>query len=261
MPALHELQRQVMDALLQRGDAGAATALLRPTPGLDAARRLQLYRNNLFESLTAALAAVYPVVQELVGEDFFRAMARRFIPRFPSRSGNLHDFGAELPDFLRGFGPAAGLPYLPDVAALEWAAHAVYHEAPVPALTLAQLAALPAEAQAALRLQLQPCARLLASGWPVLDLWQAHQGGAVVMESIDLHGGVRLLVAQRALEVEFQRLDAGEYRWLRALEDGEPLTEACARALEADAGFDLATVLARHLALENFRALDRGDPP
>ena len=107
MPALHELQRRVMDALLHPGEDAAAAALLRPSPGLDAARRLRLYRNNLFESLTAALAAVYPVTQQLVGEDFFRALARRFIPAFPSRSGNLHDFGAELPAFIRGFEPAA----------------------------------------------------------------------------------------------------------------------------------------------------------
>jgi hypothetical protein len=264
MPAaLHELQRRVMDALLQRGDATAAAALLRPTPGLDAARRLQLYRNNCFESLTAALGAVYPVVRQLVGEEFFRALARRFIPAFPSRSGNLHDFGAELPDFLRGFAPAASLPYLPDVAALEWACHAVYHEAPLPALSLDALAALTAQQQAALRLDLQPCARLLASGWPVLALWQAHQGEAEDgLEAIDWQGGgTRLLVAQRELEVEFRLLGLGEHAWLQALHDGQTLAAACGLALKADPGFELPAVLMRHLELASFRALEpQGDP-
>jgi hypothetical protein len=244
-----------MDALLQRADPAAAAALLRPTPGLDAARRLQLYRNNLFESLTAALAAVYPVVRQLVGDDFFRALARRFITAFPSRSGNLHDFGAELPAFLRGFEPAAGLPYLPDVAALEWACHAVYHEAPVAALALPALAALSAEEQAALRLRLQPCARLVASDWPVLDLWRAHQGGGVDgLDTIDWQRGTRLLVAQRALEVEFRLLAVGEYAWLRALRDGQTLAAACALGLEVDAGFELPAVLLRHLELGSFCA-------
>lgn len=262
MPALHELQRQVMDALLQRGDPAGALALLRPTPGLDAARRLQLYRNNLFESLTAALGAVYPVVQQLVGEDFFRALAGHFIPAFPSRSGNLHDFGAELPAFLRGFEPAATLPWLGDVAALEWAIHAVYHEAPLPALALPALAALDAHAQAALRLRLQPCARLLASSYPVLQLWQAHQPHTEVMlEAVDWRQGTRVLVAQHALEVAFCPLADGEDAWLRALDDGQPLAQACARALEADPGFDLPTVLLRHLQLQTFRALDQGDTP
>ncbi|WP_157266794.1 HvfC/BufC N-terminal domain-containing protein [Azohydromonas aeria] len=263
MPALLETQRRVMDSLLQRGDPADAAALLRPTPGLDAARRLQLHRNNLFESLTAALAAVYPVTLQLVGEAFFRAMARRFIPQFPSRSGNLHAFGAELPDFIRGFEPAAAVPYLPDMAALEWALHAVYHAAPQPALDLPALAALDAGRQAALTLQLQPCARLLASSFPVLPLWQAHQGGAAGgLDAIDWREGARLLVAQRALEVEFQRLGAGELAWLRALDAGEPLGAACGLALEAEAGFDLPAVLLRHLELGTFRALDcEGDTP
>jgi hypothetical protein len=262
MPALHELQCQVMDALLQRGDATAATALLCPAPGLDAARRLQLYRNNLFESLTAALATVYPVVQQLVGEDFFRAMARRFIPAFPSRSGNLHDFGAELPDFIRGFRPAASLPWLPDMAALEWAIHAVYHDAPRPALELHELTALDANAQAALRLRLQPSAHLLASNHPLLQLWQAHQPGTdLMLEAVDWCCGERLLVAQRELEVEFLRLSDGEYRWLQALRNGEPLARACTLALEADPGFDLPMVLLRHLRLQTFQAVDQGDAP
>lgn len=266
MPALHELQRRVMAALLHPTDPQAqadAAALLRPTPGaLDAARRLQLYRNNLSESLTAALAAVVPVVQQLVGEAFFRAMAQRFIRRFPSRHGNLHAFGAELPRFLRDFEPAASLPCLPDLAALEWAVHAVYHEAPVPALTLQALAALDAGAQAALRLRLQPSARLVASDHPVLQLWQAHQpAAALALEDVDWRRGTRVLVAQRALEVEFQMLSDGELRWLQALQGGATLAEACAPALAADAGFDLAAVLMRHLELGNFQALPQGAPP
>lgn len=263
MSALHELQRRVMAALLHPADPQAqadAAALLRPTPGgLDAGRRLQLYRNNLSESLTAALAAVFPVVRQLVGEPFFRGLARRFMERFPSRSGNLHAFGAELPRFLRDFEPAASLPYLPDMAALEWAMHAVYHEAPAPGLTLQALAALDAEAQAALRLRLQPTARLLASDFPVLQLWQAHQPGtALALEDIGWQQGTRVLVAQRALEVEFHLLSEGEFLWLQALEGGAALGEACASALEADAEFNLPAVLMRHLALENFQALPKG---
>ncbi|HLD13305.1 MAG TPA: DNA-binding domain-containing protein, partial [Burkholderiales bacterium] len=36
-----------------------------------AARHLQVYRNNVFESLVGALKAVYPVVERLVGTGFF----------------------------------------------------------------------------------------------------------------------------------------------------------------------------------------------
>src|SRR5689334_21117181 len=82
---------------LRERQRGFAAALLgtAAVPG-----GLQVYRNNVFASLTEALAAVYPVVKRLVGEPFFNQLARRFIRRHPSRSGNLHDFGAELPAFI-----------------------------------------------------------------------------------------------------------------------------------------------------------------
>ncbi|MEO8121927.1 MAG: DNA-binding domain-containing protein, partial [Rhodoferax sp.] len=46
--------------------------------GSDPGTRFAVYRNNVMVSLIDALADTYPVVQELVGEEFFRAMARVF---------------------------------------------------------------------------------------------------------------------------------------------------------------------------------------
>ena len=66
---------------------------------------------------------MYPTVEQLVGAPFFRYAAHEFILAHPSKSGNLHDFGEDLPGFLAGFEPARALAYLPDCARLEWAWH------------------------------------------------------------------------------------------------------------------------------------------
>ena len=252
MPALPETQTRVMDALLLHGGATAtanATALLRSTATLSARQRLQVYRNNMVESLVAALAAVYPVVSRLVGNGFLRHAAKAFVGAHPSRSGNLQDFGGELPAFLRVWLPASELPYLPDVAALEWALHRAYHEAELPALALERLAQVPAADQGGLRLRLQPSTRFVASRYPVLKIWQANQpevldeGSTISLDE----GGVDLLVVQHALEIEFRLLGRAEGGWLRALADGATLAEATRRALDDDPAFDLLAVLARHL--------------
>ncbi|CAN7752013.1 DNA-binding domain-containing protein [Variovorax sp. LjRoot290] len=248
MLALPDIQARVMDALLLRGGA-AATALVRPTEPLSARQRLQVYRNNMFESLIAALGAVYPVVARLVGTGFFRHATKACISAHPSRSSNLQDFGGEFPGFLRAYPPAADLPYLPDVAALEWALHRAYHEAELPALALERLAQVPAAEQAGLRLRLQPSARFVASRYPVLRIWQANQPEALddgSTISLD-EGGVNLLVVQHALEIEFRLLSLAESRWLCALADEASLADATRRALDADPAFDLMAVLARHL--------------
>ena len=256
MPSLHDTQALVMGALL-RGDASHDVAtLLRSSPGMAAGRRLQVYRNNLYASLGSALAAVYPVVARLVGDAHFRQLARAYVARHPSTSGNLHAFGDRLPAFMRTQPSLGALPYLADVAALEWAGHEVYHESDGTDFDTISFAQVPAEAQSRIRLHLQLATRFVASPYPVLAIWQANQSNddqGVTPVALD-EGGVRLLVARTGFEVEFRVLEPAEDRWLRALAEGRTLPVALQAALDVDAGFDLGATLGRHLALGSFRS-------
>ncbi|MBL8471534.1 MAG: putative DNA-binding domain-containing protein [Rhodocyclaceae bacterium] len=257
MSALRELQLQVFDTLFRRGE--------RPLPalrenGLAPARRLQIYRNNMVVSLSDALAAVYPVVVKLVGEDFFRHCARSFIPLHPSRAGHLQPFGREFADFLAQFEAAAGLPYLPDVARLEWAWHQVFHAAAAPPLDLARLAAVPEEAREALQFRLQPAARLIDSPFPVLAIWETNQDAYAGDATVDLDaGGQQVLVIQRALEVELYELGRAEHGLLAALAAGATLAGAAEAAFAIDAAFDFAAVFGRQLALGSLADLEPAD--
>jgi len=249
MHRLRDVQACVMDALVGRSDGREATALLRTNRLPPAHRRLQVYRNNVFAVAQSALGAVYPVVARLVGEDFFRMAAGAYLRLHPSRSGDLHQFGGQLPDFLRDYAPAAGLPYLADVAWLEWAYHHAYHEAQRPAFERSRLAQVPPAEQGRLRFNLQPSASVVSSAYPILKIWQANQPGATGIDStirLD-EGGADLLVIQNDLEIEFRILGAAERCWLDRLAAGGSLAEASGAALDQDPSFDLAAALARHL--------------
>jgi hypothetical protein len=223
MRSLRETQSAFADAILM-GRGG---------------ERLQVYRNNVFVSLRQALADVYPVVRRLVGEEFFNQLARRFVREYPSRSGNLHDFGSELARFLEKLPDLSELPYLPDVAALEWALHEVLHAAeaaPVDFSTLAD----PENA----RLAPHPAARLIASRYPILAIWEANQDEEV--PSVDLAaGGDWLIVFRDGLEQRIFRCTAGEFALLGALAQGTTLGEACEAALAAEPRLDLAAAMGR----------------
>ena len=261
MLSLHDTQALVSDALLRGDGTPAVAGLLRAGRGVAPERRLHVYRNNLFASLGAALEAVYPVSARLLGQRFFRQLARAYIVKHPSTSGNLHAFGAHLPAFVRKQSSLAALPYLADVAALEWAHHEVYHEADEQVLDTAALANVAADAQGRIRLHLQLASRFVASPFPVLAIWQANQAAsddAVAPVSLE-RGGVRVLVARSNLEVEFRLLGRAEDRFLRALAEGQPLAAAVAAALAADPRFDLGVTLARHVALGTFRAWSLAD--
>jgi hypothetical protein len=255
MPSLHETQALLMRAVRGGAMSPAVLTLLRDGAGATAERRLRIYRHNHCAGLVSALEAVYPVVARLVGRDCFRRIGRLYIDRHPPATGHLHPFGQRLPQFLRTEPALQGLPYLGDVAALEWAMHEVYHEADGVALDAAALAPVPAEAQTRLCLHLQLASRFVASPYPVLAIWRANQAAAdALVDPVSLaDGGDRLLVARGAFEVEMRVLGAAEDRWLRALAEGRHLAGAVQAALAVDAGFDLGAVLCRHLALGSFR--------
>src|SRR3990167_7733275 len=75
--------------------------------GSDPATRFAVYRNNVTVSLIDALADTFPVVQALVGEEFFRAMARVSVRATPPRSRLMAFYGHDFADFVSAFPPVA----------------------------------------------------------------------------------------------------------------------------------------------------------
>jgi pyruvate/2-oxoglutarate dehydrogenase complex dihydrolipoamide acyltransferase (E2) component len=243
MPALRELQQAVARALLDEAAEGAALALI-AADRTSAAERLAIHRNNLFASLTEALAAAFPAVRRLVHPRFFAYAAHEFIRARPPRRAVLAEFGADFADFLAGFPPCRALAWLPDVARLEWLMHhaaTAADRAPIAADALAGIAA--AEAPR-LVLALQPALGLLESPFPVDRIWRANRAESPSGATVDLAaGGVRLQVDRRGGEVMLTSLDAASFAFRSAVLSGAPLATAAAAALAREAGFDLAAAL------------------
>lgn len=239
MPALPELQRAFAKAVFAE-DAIEIHRAIRA--GRFAPERyLQIYRHNIFASLSQAMKDVYPVVTRLVGEGFMDYATDQFIRRHAPHSGNLHDFGSEFSAFLREFPPAHELTYLPDVARLEWAYHVAFHAADAQAHAAEHLRAMDPAHYGTLRFMLHPSAQLIASDYPILRIWEANQPDVDGEDRIDLDdGGVDVLVIRRRTTVELQSLSPGEHAMLSAMARGEPFAQACEAALAAEADFALS---------------------
>lgn len=211
--------------------------------GGNAERRFSVYRNNVHASLVNVLAGRFPVSQKLVGQEFFRAMARVFVGKTPPASALLLNYGGEFPDFVAGFPAACAVPYLSDVARLEWAWHSAYHAADAAPLSPEDLAVLgDGVAQAALRLH--PSLRFVRSDYPVVTIWElAARDGEDEPVRLPANGEDALVLRPR-LDVEVRRLPEGGAAFVAALQKGTRLTEAAEIALAMAPGFDLAANLA-----------------
>lgn len=224
MPGLAELQQELVAALLD-GDDTVSDRLL-GDPALDVQGRLAVYQGSVRGALSRALTQVYPVLQRLVGARFFDAMAGRYLAAHPSTSPDLHDFGGQLAPFLASFAPAAALPYLPDVARLEWAWHRVFHAAdPDPGLP-AGFGDRDEDALAALPLALSPALRLVHSDYPVDQIWRANQPEQEEPPAVHLdEGPVWLVVSRGGGLPEIENLNPRDWQLLDAIADSACLDD------------------------------------
>jgi hypothetical protein len=148
------------------------------------ASRFDVHKRHFLRSLTAALEKTFPGIVNLVDIRFFGFAADAFVRAYPPKSPCLFEYGAELPGFLQRFPPCAQLPYLGDVARLEWAMHEVFHaeeERPI---------------------------RILSSRWPIDAIWRLAIG--CTEDPVDMHaGGVDLVVYRDGDEVKFKQISPG----------------------------------------------------
>lgn len=234
MSELAALQRSFGEAIASADKANEAKALFRGRPET-ALARLAVYRGNVVGACTKALAGAYPIVAKIVGESFFEGLAREYLRRFPSESGDLNEFGARLAGFVAQFPHTQDLPYLPDVARMEWLVHRAYYagDGAGPGLRLAP------------GLCLWSGLALLASRWPLARIWEVHQDDYEGEFSVDLEAGPeRILIHRPQFRVRVGALSAGSYRFLERCGAGATLGAALEAALVAEPGFDLGAALA-----------------
>lgn len=238
----------------QRAFAAALIDTRQPCPeglcsanGADPASRFAVYRNNVQSSLINALGDSYPVVAQLVGEEFFRAMAAIFVQQQPPQSPLMSRYGETFAHFIAAFEPASGVPYLADVARLEHLRTLAYHAADALPVCPEKITAALADAQtlSELRLQLHPSLHLLDSAYAVVAIWGAHQHDAS-LAGISLDQGQHALILRNGLDVEVFALEPGASVFIRNLIDGQPLLAAAENSPEFDLAQTLGLLIARN---------------
>ena len=214
-------------------------------------KRLNIYRNNVFSNYRSALEAIYPAIFSLVGADYFRAAAYRYIERYPSYSGDIHHYGAQFAELLSGLPGSADLAYLPDVARLEWSIHTAFHAADAERLDLSRLQSITPDDYSRLCFVLNPAARLLKSDFPIRKIWQVNLPDYHGDQRVELNeGGEYLLIMRRNFVMKVEAISPAASAALDAFQRKEKFDHATDRALSHDPKFDLGEFLQRFISNE-----------
>ena len=247
MPELFDFQSDFAAALRDRQRTPAMQRWLAGDVDL-VERRMAIYRANMAAAADKALSSAYPVIRQVVGDEFFHGLAREYQRGTPSASGDLTDFGATFDAFVSAFEHTRSLPYLPDLARLEWAVHRAGGAADAPDWDAGALATVEPEQQAEIRFAWSPGLAVVESAHPVVRIWTIHQPGYGGEFSVDWNRADTALVARDGFAVVVTECGAADATFIRASLAGAPLGDAVAAALATHPDFDLGALLGRALA-------------
>jgi Putative DNA-binding domain len=209
----------------------------------DPVSRFAIYRNNTFISLTESLKANFPVTVMLVHERFFHWVAQEFIRQHPPEAARLSSYGAKLPAYLAGLPACRSVPYVAEIARLEWAIGTSLHAEERDSCSIETLSHLGGEVGDA-RLILQPTLQLIPARWPIIDIWNAHQRGLVELPDVIVRRATYVQVTRIADRIRLSPLSAGRGAFRRRLARGLSLNAAIHLAVSRDRSFTPGAELA-----------------
>jgi hypothetical protein len=202
------------------------------------AQNMRLYQQNVLVHLIKALRNTYPLILRLVGDDFFQITAKAYIKQYPSRSGDLNDYGEYFSDFLAEYQPLKDLIYLAEVAQFEWTCHVLLSASSPGRMDVFILKNLHPDQYEQIHFQLHPACKVMKFYYPMLRIIELCEGN--VDDTIDLgEEGIHLLIIRRHLDISLIPLTDGEFTFLSAIQENKSLAEALSASLEVDPMFSL----------------------
>lgn len=203
------------------------------------AHHIEIYRHNVQQTLLNLLAEIYPLISKLVGNDYFVMLAKEYTELYPSRTGNLHEYGHYFNDFIADHASLKHLPYLSEVAYFEWTCHNLFFTADAPTLDLTTLRQVTEDQYQNLHVCLNPALALIKFYYPILDIIELCQTNH--NKEVNLNkGDTFLLMLRSENKIKLQALPQADFYFLCQLQDGATLGTALATAQTYSEDFDLA---------------------
>lgn len=224
---LAEIQRAFLESTLsENAETGAALVpYLEPAGQLTVEQALAVYRNNGLSARTRALAEAYPVLKAILSDHYFRQAARKYARSHRPDSADLNRYGESFAGFLdllmRERAELNVLPYLSDLARLEWAWHRSFLATEPACFDLPAFAVLPQSEYETLRFVLHGSLSLLSSPYPVLEIWNEHRYGGKPGSVTGLTDPQRLVIAHTGDASAAEEVSPSVFRILVLIRQGK----------------------------------------
>ena len=241
---LTEDERMREQTLDGRSTQKIAEEIVKPNDRLTSVERLEIYNRVYWFRLLSSLADDFPGLRAVIGQEKFDEVLLGYLTELPSTSFTLRDLGSRLETWLRAHPEliAGNERMALDMVRLEWADIEAYDAAEFPVLTQSELAGLGEDPI----FHLQPYVQLLDLAYPVDELLLKVReteepqtdisSNVVMMDTSDAKQHKRhplpkakkvyLAIHRQEFSVYFKRMKPEAFALARALQQGQPLSQA-----------------------------------
>ncbi len=234
------------------GPEARARHLHKPPQGTLEAR-WHIYASGYLARIVETLEHDYPALKRVLGSAHFEALTERYLDAHSPRSFDLRYAGDRLVLFLEQDPLTHKLPFLPDLAKLEWHLSEAFVVSDPEPLLWNELQAMAPEAVSELPLDLNPGTAVIRSAWPIIDIRNLKDKSDDEV-SLEVEGRPSIaLVYRYGLQARCRNLDEEDAQFIEAAVGGTSLAEIQTALVE-----DGEDPIAVQRLLERFRRLVDG---
>lgn len=204
----------------------------------DYSKQFELYRERALANLHEQLLRVYPITRTLLTQPEFRAASDEYFSKSMPSAIDPMKFAKDFPEFLADFPTEKDLPYLVDVAMLDFGcyqSHQAMDATPTKSKIFTELTP---DQLASRRVQLHPACFWMSSSFAIYDFWQRHHAKTRSATSSNTMETQEVVIIRPKFTVEVHKVDTGLVKTLDALDAGQTLNEALMEGSLADAKFN-----------------------
>jgi hypothetical protein len=241
-PSLAEIQDALARSILG-ADVSPARPYASVPAGVDLDARLSAYTDGYPARILESLREVFPATAKILGESSFQALVGRYRHHVPAGWCNLGRIGERLATHLRTDPLTNELPFLPDLAQLEWAVIECFHAEQVEPFDVSQCGEWGMDDWARARIVFQPGTTIVSSEWPIRALRAARDLERTEIDVDLIDRPEHVWIHRRGLDVSTRCVDTTEAGALVRLLAGATLGEVMAELTSANAGPEAVVAL------------------
>lgn len=241
---LHKLQKQFIEDLFNLRDQPDILSCIDTSGSRSAYDQFLSYRHSVVGGMIEAMQESYPVINKLLGDECFNGLTHEFIRNFPSLSPDLNEYGKQFSSFIENTPLLDSLPYLADVAKLEWVWQLLINGMNHSQGNISLLSSVNENKTENIVFNLAPHTSLLHSNYPIHKIWQSNQANNNSNEEINLNDGeVYLIVWRLELDMHIDLLTKHEFFLLSLIKKKKYFSDICVDYLTEFSATDIGETL------------------